>query len=483
VLSVRSPYFHQKLALAPGAVSWKLPSTVPPQAFGIAVNYLYFGEVPRDLGAGPGTGFTESEVFAGIDKISKQLEIQDLFDSIVDGPDRRLARQRRTTEVEKGRGQMESWFYDNVITYRVIVNSERASEIKWTRDNGIFADVLLRADQDTDDEESQSSVPAALDPASLHVPKGIPVGPTSQISRSSSPTRKSPKSVLYPVHKAMLLRSEYFLAMFSSGFREAQETEHLQIITVDCSPEVLEIVLKYLYTEKTEFPLEIALDVLLAADQLFIEKLKTKAAVVISTSGNATMPQIRPQPADWKGKTSLDGQLDEAINIYDITRVAWLTRVQRLEEFAAQYIAYRLEYYIDEGDFADLIRESATRITERQETDSIELLDDIRYYLSERFKMRFEDSGLEDMMDEETQQAELNAAVAASVDEGIDMSSKADVGTALTKPTSENQILKGGTFRTLDGNDADDEFQTEAMNYNILLGKIDTLLERLKLDA
>jgi hypothetical protein len=159
--------------------------------------------------------------------------------------------------------------------------------------------------------------------------------------------------------------------MFSSGFREAQHTDHLQIIPVDCSPEVLEIILTYLYTERADFGLDVAVDVLFAADLLFIEKLKTKAALVISTLGNGTMASREAMHSTRK-----DFEDQEVINIYDIIRAGWLTRVQRLEEFAARYLAYRLEEYIDEDDFAELIKESATRITQRQETDSIELLDE-----------------------------------------------------------------------------------------------------------
>lgn len=40
-----------------------------------------------------------------------------------------------------------------------------------------------------------------------------------------------------------------------------------------------------------------------------------------------------------------------------------------------------------------------------------------------------------------------------------------------------------GTIRTLDGELAGDEMEQDAINYQILLGKIDRLLERLKLDA
>ena len=383
ILSARSPYFSNKLSIAPDTTSWKLPPAIPPQAFGIAIKYIYLGEIPNDVGGGSGTGFSEDDVLEGIDKLSRHLEVRSLWDGIIEGGDRRLARQRRTEEVEKGRNQMEAWFTDNVLRHTVIINTGKADNVKWDRNNGIFADVMLRADESeeatnlegtregTPEENEKSRTRDTED--SLH---GIPVGPVSQHSRSPSRSRKARKSVLFPVHKAMLLRSEFFLTMFSSGFREAQDTQYLQIIPIDCSPQVLEIVLKFLYTEKTDCPLELAIDVLFAADLLLIEKLKQKAAVVISTLGNGSMSQI-PARLD----ASEDAQLEQPeLDVYDVVRAGWLTRVPRLEEFGARYFAYRLESYIDEEDFADLVKESAARIKGRQETDTIELLDE--YVLS-----------------------------------------------------------------------------------------------------
>ena len=372
VLSARSPYFRKKLSTAPDTTSWRLPSVIPPQAFQIAIKYVYFGEIPNDIGGGPGTGFTDVEILEGIGKISKQLEILSLWDGILEAGDRRLARQRRTEEAEKGRSQLEAWFQDNVLRHKVIVDTSKANDIKWDKDNGIFADVLLRAD----DIEAEGNVNGTETPPmrSTSGPlDGIPVGPISQSQRSSSRARERRRSALFPVHRAMLLRSEFFNAMFSSTFREAQTTPHLQIIPIDCSPEVLEVVLTYIYTEKADIPLDLAVDVLFAADLLLIEKLKVKAAVVISTLGNGNMSQLPPAQSTNEEAPVQDS---EAIDIYDVIRAGWLTRVPRLEEFGARYFAYRLENYIDEEDFADLIRESATRIKGRQETDSIELLDE-----------------------------------------------------------------------------------------------------------
>ena len=114
----------------------------------------------------------------------------------------------------------------------------------------------------------------------------------------------------------------------------------------------------------------------------------------------------------------------------------------------------------------------------------------IRYYLSERFRLRFEDSGLEDMMEEDAERAAA-ATVAAEratdgkmpEDEGIDVSQlSAGDSTAPNTTASESQMMNG-TIRTLDGEIAGDELEGDAINYQILLGKIDALLERLKLDA
>ncbi|KAL8714984.1 MAG: hypothetical protein Q9225_006452 [Loekoesia sp. 1 TL-2023] len=69
VLAARSPYFRKKLSVAPETSSWKIPPATPPQAFGIAMRYVYLGEIPTELGGGPGTGFTEDDILEGIDKI------------------------------------------------------------------------------------------------------------------------------------------------------------------------------------------------------------------------------------------------------------------------------------------------------------------------------------------------------------------------------------------------------------------------------
>ncbi|EOA90901.1 hypothetical protein ACJQWK_11540 [Exserohilum turcicum] len=481
LLAARSPYFAKKLAAAPSTTVWRLPNAIPAESLSVALQYLYFQEVSIRRALFGLSDEQELVVLNGIDKIGKQLEIERLFEDITEVSDRRLLRQRRADELERGRDQLEAWFKTNVLRHKRVVDTDKVDSIHWDRENSIFADILLRADEDEDEDEagqplgpSESPTPPVRNTSGPL--SGIPVGPGR--ARSQSPSQRAPrKSTVFPAHRAMLLRSEYFLTMFSSQFKEAQDTPHLQIVTIDCSPAVLETILTFMYTERADFGLDIAIDVLFAADQLFIEKLKQRAAIIISALGNGSTSAVESD--NPRGATDAD----EVLDIYEVLRAGWDTRVQRLEEFAARYIAYRLENYIDQPEFAELVQESANRVKGRQETDTVELVDDIRYYLSERFRLRFEDSGLGEMMDENaadqrTAEGDLVEAMGDFALENVPETVQQN-----EKPAPIEQPFSTGVIRNLDGEEVGDEFAQDAMNYQILLGKIDALLERLNLDA
>ncbi|KAK8168832.1 hypothetical protein BKA80DRAFT_268042 [Phyllosticta citrichinensis] len=450
---------------------------IPAESLEIVIRHLYFAEYNTKLGGGE----EEKVILAGVDRLGKILEMDYLFDHILESGDRRLARQRRTDELNKGRDQLEAWFRDNLLKHKIIVDTEKADSVKWDRNNGIFADVLLRADEDDFDEDEHTPTPSTPDSDALPMRNtegplnGIPIGPSTRISRSPVGPRHTRKSVLFPAHRAMLIRSEFFQTMFSSSFREAQQTPHLQIIPIDCSPQVLEIILAFMYTERADFPLDIAIDVLFAADLLWLEKLKVRAAQIISTLGNGAMSVVESE--NPRGELT---QEDEAIDVYDVVKAGWDTRVQRVEEFGARYIAYRLERYIDQDEFAELVKESAARVKARQETDTVELIDDIRYYLSERFRLRFEESGLEEMLDEEN---EISSTAISAAEDRLKTGESPDAGDQPPVEALEKLQLDDGNIHTLDGHVAGDEFAQDAINYQILLGKIDKLLESLELDA
>lgn len=507
-LAARTPYFHRKLTEAPDMATWRLSSNIAAAAFRIVLHYLYLDDITPHTTASLSTS-DEKELFKSIDKITKQLEVEQLWEAMLVGNDRRLARQRYQDEVERAQQQVESFFRQHVVGNKIVVETAKVNDVKWPHDNFIFADCLLCAEETTDEEAAAAAEAENGTPSAPERTNSIPIGPAANgpstpVSRengaslSDSKTngarpKKPRRSILYPAHKALLVRADYFATMFSSAFLEAQASEHLRIIKVDCAPEVLEIVLSFLYTEQADIPLELALDVLYMADMLFLEKLKTKAAVIISTlgSGNRNV-LIDPTHGEGDGDTQ---QEDGDINIYEVLRAAWDLKVQRLEDFAARFLAARLEHYIDEEAFADLVRESANRLKTRQETDTIELIDDIRYFLSERFRLRFEDVALDDIEDEDEVEAEAAAAAAAvaAVDaaEGglkdkasTENGDEAATAAAVAAAAAEVQPPPAtGIIRTLDGNIVEDEFDSDALNYQILLGKIDSLLERLGLDA
>lgn len=484
LLSARTPYFRKELADAPETTQWKVSHSIPFEASQIVAQYLYLGELPRDV-VGPRSSATEEDVFKGLDKIGKQLGVNRLWDAVLSQDDRRLARQRYQDEVNRAQSQVQGFFRQHVIGQKMEIETRKVNDIKWKHDNSIFSDCLLRADYNVEDEGEDDD----YDEINIGA-NGIPIGPVSNSSLADRDLKKRQKSVVFPVHKAMLIRSPYFETMFSSGFLEAQDSDNLHIVQVDCVPEVLEIVLCYLYTEKADIPLDLALEVLYIADMLLMDRLKTKAAVAISTLGSATNDVLVDRTHVSKKEGMPEPVETEPINVYDVIHAAWDLRVQRLEEFAARYLAYRLEDYIDEPEFSELIQESASRIKKREETDTIELLDDIRYYLSERFRLRFQDTDLGEILDEEgeirAEDVEQLAAESEQRQAAIDQRHEDDraIAAAYNEGTgAPTPAQTGSVVRTLEGVIVNDEFDLDAQNYQILLRKIDTMLERLKLDA
>lgn len=80
---------------------------------------------------------------------------------------------------------------------------------------------------------------------------------------------------------------------------------------------------------------------------------------------------------------------------------------------------------------------------------------------------------MQEMMDE-NQQISEDAGDDAEIDESVVNGDKLQ---------QEKENTYGANIRTLDGELVEDEFDSDSINYQILLEKIDKLLERLKLDA
>ncbi|PHH82291.1 hypothetical protein CDD82_6471 [Ophiocordyceps australis] len=307
ILAARTRFFARFLAHDASAAVWRGEALgVPARALHLALRHVYLDDLPRELVPAGSSGDEEETMVAGLDKVSRQLGIEQLGEAVLAARQHgRLARQRFQDEEARALRDVRDFFQRHVLGNKMEVETARVDEVCWGRDNAAFADVLLCADSTPDDAASATST-------------------------------------LFPAHKAMLIRSPYFATMFSGPFIEARPSARLAIITMDCSAPVVQLVLTHLYTESIPSPpLHHALDLVYAADMLLLDALKTRAAAAIATLGT---------PA----QDAADD--DEQINVYDVLHAAWDLGIPRLEEFAARYIAARLELYIDDAAFHDAVR-------------------------------------------------------------------------------------------------------------------------------
>ncbi|CCH63171.1 hypothetical protein TBLA_0J01770 [Henningerozyma blattae CBS 6284] len=195
-------------------------------------------------------------------------------------------------------------------------------------------------------------------------------------------TNKLGEQRLYPCHLSILLRSDYFKLMFENGFQEFQyyyydnslsykdNRNYCPIISLPpCDFSVFDIILRYFYYDEVDILWNHSIDVLILADYLQDNRLKSMATVCIT-----------------KSKEILDNY-----SILDLLLISWAVKMERLEHFCAKYLAMNLSNFIKLQEFKDAILLSSKRISSRQETDTIELVDDIKYYLLEKYSLELED--------------------------------------------------------------------------------------------
>lgn len=207
--------------------------------------------------------------------------------------------------------------------------------------------------------------------------------------------------IYYPCHRAMLLRSEYFDTMFNSEIfsannnfpsikvenNEIANIKKLLIIKLNCTnSEVAELILTFIYHDDiTYLPLRLTIDLLFIADELLLDRLKTLCAVNITS---------KFKDFSWKEFLNMEDKV--CYDCFDLIRISWQTRCDKLEQYCTKLIAYNLEKIFkspkENNLLKELINESASRIKERQNTDTIELVDDIRYYLSKKYGVSGESS-------------------------------------------------------------------------------------------
>ncbi|CAN7982516.1 unnamed protein product, partial [Ixodes hexagonus] len=164
-------------------------------------------------------------------------------------------------------------------------------------------------------------------------------------------------------HKVLFCnRSDYFRALIEDPFTEAGHAG------IDCgvpvislhhvTPEVFTCVMQHVYGNvATALSPENAWEVACAADAYLL-------------------PELRRQCGQLIGE-----RLDEA-GVCTALRVARLLRLPRLEEQCIDFMARHLVQVVQQPEFRDIVSQDASEVKLRQETDSISVIDDIRYLIT-----------------------------------------------------------------------------------------------------
>lgn len=164
---------------------------------------------------------------------------------------------------------------------------------------------------------------------------------------------------LFRCHKVFFCcRSDYFKAMISDHFLEHEETLDLPVYTMhDISVDTFRGLLSYIYIDQADLNKRNVFEMLMLSDLYLLGGLKRQAAAYLGT------------------QLSLG-------NVIDIIKVARLLELTRLEAQCTEFMANNVESVIKLSEFRQLIVDDAKQVISRQETDTIDVIDDIRYYIT-----------------------------------------------------------------------------------------------------
>uniref|UniRef100_G3WDW9 Ankyrin repeat and BTB/POZ domain-containing protein 1 n=1 Tax=Sarcophilus harrisii TaxID=9305 RepID=G3WDW9_SARHA len=156
-------------------------------------------------------------------------------------------------------------------------------------------------------------------------------------------------------------RSDYFRALLDDHFSESEElaaSPGLPAVTLHgISPDIFTRVLYYVYSDDTELSPDIAYDVLCVADMYLLPGLKRLCGRSLA-------------------------QVLEEDSVVGVWKVAKLFQLTRLEDQCTEFMAKVIEKLVEREDFVAAVKEEAAAVAERQETDSIPLVDDIRFHIT-----------------------------------------------------------------------------------------------------
>jgi ankyrin repeat/BTB/POZ domain-containing protein 1 len=160
-------------------------------------------------------------------------------------------------------------------------------------------------------------------------------------------------------HKAFFCgRSEYFNALLRDHFCETTADDGTPTINIrDVPAEVFCAVVCYIYTNIVQVREEHILEVLCAADMYLLPGLKRGCGAVL-------------------------GSCLSTDNVVSRLKTARLFQLPHLEDQCTQFISVHIDKIANDEGLRDLIVQDAREVRSRQETDSIPVVDDIRYHIT-----------------------------------------------------------------------------------------------------
>ena len=170
---------------------------------------------------------------------------------------------------------------------------------------------------------------------------------------------------LFFAHKAFLCGfSDYFRARLDDHFSENSESyldEKYSLPTIQINQmqaDVLQIIISYIYADFVEMDdVDLALETLSHAHMLMIPELCRRCGRIL-------------------------GSLIDEYNVYNLYLVAKNYELSNLEISCTSYMANNIDKCIESEEFTELVEYDAAQVLSREETDSVPLIDDIRYHLS-----------------------------------------------------------------------------------------------------
>ena len=233
IIAARSSFFDSLLKQNPLLDSWRAPDRIPSEALQACICYVY-------------------DDVDGMNRI-RTMWMSEEIDLHIAG----LAAMWRLKigDIALATGEFKCWFDSNILTNAISSTAARQLRASTQECAQTFADVLVRSSDGS--------------------------GALRENEESSACTRAFP--VIFPAHKCILTCCDYFGAMFRQPWLEATQTPWLRVVTIDCSPDVLKIILESLYTGTTACPERLATEVLRAADMILMESLKIKAGLTCAS--------------------------------------------------------------------------------------------------------------------------------------------------------------------------------------------------------